>query len=62
MRICLSPEKAVRIAHELDLAADVIVINRFNVNFPALESLCCSSGLPILLRIPLEGAIAEGIA
>ncbi|KAF0108143.1 MAG: hypothetical protein FD146_1157 [Anaerolineaceae bacterium] len=57
--------------HDLRLAAEVarelgiptgVIVNRDNGPYPDLETFCRSSGLPILLRIPFERAIAEGIA
>jgi len=52
---------AAQVAAELGLPAGVI-INRENGAFPDLEQFCQSSGLPVLMRIPFERAIAEGIA
>lgn len=58
---------AVQIARELDIPAGV-VINRYQANstggpgYPAVEEFCAESGLPVLLRIPFERRIAEGIA
>jgi MinD superfamily P-loop ATPase len=52
---------AVQVARELGIPAGVIV-NRDNGSYPDLEAFCQSSGLPILLRIPFERAIAEGVA
>jgi len=52
---------ASQVAHELGIPAGVI-INRENGSYPNLEAFCKAEGLPILLRIPFERAIAEGIA
>jgi MinD superfamily P-loop ATPase len=52
---------AAQVARELNLPAGVIV-NRENGPYPEMETFCHSSGLPILLRIPFEREIAEGIA
>lgn len=52
---------AVQVARELGLPAGVIV-NRVNGDFPDLEDFCNTSGLPILMRIPFDRVIAEGIA
>jgi MinD superfamily P-loop ATPase len=52
---------AAQIAHELKLPAGV-VINRDGTGSTAVDEFCASEGLPILLRIPFERAIAEGIA
>lgn len=57
--------------HDLSLAAQValelklptgVIINRDNGPYPELEAFCQSNNLPILLRIPFERSIAEGIA
>jgi MinD superfamily P-loop ATPase len=52
---------AVQVAAELDVPAGVI-INRENGPFPALDEFCVNKNLPVLLRIPLERGIAEGVA
>jgi MinD superfamily P-loop ATPase len=54
-------EQAAQIARELGLPAGVI-INRDDGSYPDLEAFCRSSGLPILLRIPFDRVIAEGVA
>jgi MinD superfamily P-loop ATPase len=54
-------KQAVQIAHELSIPAGV-VINRLSSDFSDMESFCVASGLPILMTIPLEREIAEGIA
>jgi MinD superfamily P-loop ATPase len=57
--------------HDLRLAAEVsrelgiptgVIINRDKGSYPDLDAFCHSKSLPILLRIPFERAIAEGIA
>jgi len=57
--------------HDLRLAAEVavelgipagVVINRDGIGDASVDAFCASAGLPILLRIPFERAIAEGIA
>jgi MinD superfamily P-loop ATPase len=52
---------AAQVAQELGLPAGVI-INRANHAYPALEDFCTENDLPVLLRIPFERAIAEGVA
>lgn len=52
---------AVEVARELGIPAGV-VINRDGIGDAAVEAFCAEAGLPILLRIPFERAIAEGIA
>jgi MinD superfamily P-loop ATPase len=53
---------AVELAHELQIPAGVIVNRDGSSDFPALDEFCQEVGLPILLRIPFERQIAEGIA
>jgi MinD superfamily P-loop ATPase len=57
--------------HDLRLAAEVaaelgipagVVINRDGIGDAGVDEFCAAAGLPILLRIPFERAIAEGIA
>jgi len=58
---------AVEVARELQIPAGV-VLNRYEGNAPdgrysaIVEAYCRKQGLPILLRIPFEREIAEGIA
>lgn len=52
---------AVQVAGELGIPAG-IVINRENGPYPALDEFCTDHHLPVLLRIPFERAIAEGVA
>jgi len=52
---------AAQVARELAIPAGVVV-NRENGAYPDLDEYCESESLPILLRIPYDRAIAEGIA
>ena len=52
---------AVQVAGELGIPAGVI-INRENGPYPALDEFCADQHLPVLLRIPFERTIAEGVA
>jgi MinD superfamily P-loop ATPase len=52
---------AALVAHELGIPAGVIV-NRANGAYPDLEAFCDAEKLPVLLCIPFERAIAEGVA
>lgn len=52
---------ATQVADELGVPAGVIV-NRENGSYPALEEFCATYNLPVLLRIPFERTIAEGVA
>lgn len=52
---------ASQVAVELGIPAGVI-INRENGSYPALDEFCAEQHLPVLLRIPFERAIAEGVA
>jgi MinD superfamily P-loop ATPase len=52
---------AVQIARELHIPAGV-VINRDGIGDAGVDEFCAAEGLPILMRIPFERAIAEGIA
>ncbi len=53
--------QVAEITRELDIPAGV-VINRDGIGDNAVETYCAESGLPILLRIPMDRHIAEGIA
>jgi len=53
---------AIELAYELQIPAGVIVNRDGSASFPPLEALCNEAGVPILLRIPFERQIAEGIA
>lgn len=52
---------AAQVAGELCIPAGVI-INRENAPYPALDEFCAEHSLPMLLRIPFERIIAEGVA
>jgi MinD superfamily P-loop ATPase len=52
---------AVQVGKELGIPAGVIV-NRENGPYPALDEFCVNNNLPVLLRIPFERGIAEGVA
>ncbi len=52
---------AAQLAHELDLPAGVVV-NKDGVGDTRAEDYLCKVDLPILMRIPLERAIAESLA
>jgi MinD superfamily P-loop ATPase len=49
------------IVKELGIPAGVIV-NRDGIGDNAVEAYCAESGLPVLLRIPMDRQVAEGIA
>jgi MinD superfamily P-loop ATPase len=49
------------IVKELGIPAGVIV-NRDGIGDNAVEAYCAESGLPILMRIPMDRQVAEGIA
>jgi MinD superfamily P-loop ATPase len=51
----------VTLIQEMEIAAGVI-INREGVGDAGVEEYCREMGLPILMRIPLERRIGEGIA
>lgn len=52
---------AVQVSRTLGIPAGVI-INRENGGYSPLNEFCESQGLPILMQIPYERAIAQGIA
>jgi MinD superfamily P-loop ATPase len=52
---------AAGVARELGIPAGVI-INRDGIGDAGVDAFCASAGLPILLRIPFERDIAEGVA
>jgi MinD superfamily P-loop ATPase len=52
---------AVQVARELNIPAGV-VINRDGSGNAQVDEFCQSAGIPILMRVPFERAIAEGIA
>ena len=51
----------MEIARELKLPTGV-VINRDGIGNSGVDEFCAAAGLPILMRIPFERAIAEGVA
>jgi MinD superfamily P-loop ATPase len=52
---------AVQVGRELNLPMGVVV-NRDGIGDHGVDEFCETEGLPILMRIPFERAIAEGIA
>ncbi len=54
-------KQVAEIVKELDIPTGV-VINRDGIGDNAVEAYCEESGLPILMRIPMERRIAEAIA
>lgn len=52
---------AAQVAKELNVSAGVI-INRDGIGNAGVEDFCALEGLPILMRIPFDRAIAEGTA
>ncbi|RPI94710.1 MAG: (4Fe-4S)-binding protein [Chloroflexi bacterium] len=52
---------AVQVAHELKIPVGV-VINRDGIGDQQVDEFCQSEGLPILMRVPFERAIAQGVA
>ena len=52
---------AAQVAAELGVPAGVI-INRVNGSYPALDEFCTEQRLPVLMRIPFERTIAQGVA
>ena len=52
---------AVEVARELGIPVGV-VINRDGIGDDQVNEFCQSEGLPILMRVPFERAIAEGVA
>ncbi|MFZ2098378.1 MAG: ATP-binding protein [Anaerolineales bacterium] len=52
---------AVQVGRELGIPSGVI-INRENSSYPELNDFCTDKHLPVLLRIPFERVIAEGVA
>lgn len=58
---------AVQVSREVEASRGMslpiaVVINRAGVGDAGVEAYCAAEGIPILLRIPLERAIAEGVA
>jgi len=54
-------KQAQGIVSEMKIPAGVI-INRENGNYSALTNFCADTHLPVLMRIPFERRIAEGLA
>ena len=52
---------AAQVAQELDIPVGVVV-NRDGVGDSGVDDYCREAGLPVLMRIPLDQHIAEGIA
>lgn len=52
---------AVEVARELNIPAGV-VINRDGSGNAQVDAFCQEEGVPILMRVPFERAIAEGVA
>ena len=52
---------AYELTGELGLPAGVI-INRDGIGDQGVDDFCAQTGLPVLLRIPMDRAIAAGIA
>ena len=52
---------AAQVANELKIPVGVI-INRDGIGNAGVEDFCAAEGLPILMRIPYDRAIAEGTA
>jgi MinD superfamily P-loop ATPase len=53
---------AAQLVGALALSAGVIINRDNRAGTPEVDSFCREQGLPILMRIPLERAIAEGTA
>jgi MinD superfamily P-loop ATPase len=51
----------VEVARELNIPAGV-VINRDGLGDARVDEFCQSEGIPVLMRVPFERAIAEGVA
>ena len=52
---------AVEVTQELGIPAGVVV-NRDGVGDTGVDDYCREAGLPVLMRIPLDQRIAQGIA
>jgi MinD superfamily P-loop ATPase len=52
---------AVQVGRELNLSMGVVV-NRDGIGDGGVDEFCAAAGLPILMRIPFDRAVAEGIA
>ncbi len=53
---------AAEVARELDIPAGVIINRDQSSDYVRVDKFCLSQGLPILLRIPFDRTIAEGLA
>jgi MinD superfamily P-loop ATPase len=51
----------VKVVQELDIPAGVI-INRDGIGTAEVDRFCAETGLPVLVRIPLDREIGQGIA
>jgi MinD superfamily P-loop ATPase len=51
----------VEVVQELDISAGVI-INRDGIGTAEVDRFCAETGLPVLMRIPLDREIGQGIA
>jgi MinD superfamily P-loop ATPase len=54
-------KQALQVARELQIPAGV-VINRVGVGQEDIQGFCQAEGLPVLLEIPLDREIGEGLA
>jgi MinD superfamily P-loop ATPase len=52
---------AVKVAYELNIPVGV-VINRDGSGDAGVDEFCAREGLPVMMRVPFERAIAEGVA
>ncbi len=52
---------AAQVGRELNLSMGVVV-NRDGIGDGGVDEFCAAEGLPILMRIPFDRAIAEGVA
>jgi MinD superfamily P-loop ATPase len=52
---------AVQVARELNIPVGV-VINRDGSGYAGVDEFCAAEDLPVLMRLPFERAIAEGVA
>jgi MinD superfamily P-loop ATPase len=53
---------AVEVTRELGIPVGIIVNRDHDHSYPPLEDFCNAERLPVLLRIPFDRAIAEGVA
>jgi MinD superfamily P-loop ATPase len=55
----------LRLAHEVAVELGIptgVIVNRDGIGDAGVDAFCASARLPILMRIPFERTIAEGIA